>query len=199
MVATGYSLSPGGLLFPYHIGVLTALESLGALNEASPIAGSSAGAIAVCSHAAGTKPEMALDATVRMAQKCDTMGGARGNLLPLLEEELMQILPQDSHTVINEREGIVGLAYYEIFPRPKPVLATSFDSKQDVVDAVCNSSAFPFFSSNWPCRFVKPRSSALPRLAMDGYFTVPRNRFGCPDFHQLSATNNNKEDDDDDD
>lgn len=197
MVVTGYSLSPGGLLFPYHIGVLTALEHLGALEDASPIAGSSAGAIAVCSHGARVKPEVALDATIRMAETCDTMGGARGNLLPLLQHELETILPEDSHLTINNREGLVGMAYYEIFPKRRPVLATNFDSKDDLINAVCNSSAFPFFSSNWPCRISKSSSSSkslLPRLAMDGYFTVPRDRFGCPDFGQLLVNNNDDPD-----
>ena len=43
----GFSFSPGGLLFPYHLGVIESLSTNGHLTPHSPIAGSSAGAIAV--------------------------------------------------------------------------------------------------------------------------------------------------------
>lgn len=43
MVAVGYSLSPGGLLLPYHLGALDALQYCRFLDDTTPIAGSSAG------------------------------------------------------------------------------------------------------------------------------------------------------------
>jgi len=150
------------------------------------------------------------------------MGGARGNLLPLLEDEMNAILPRDAHLIVNEREGMAAVAYHEIFPKRKSVLKSQFESREDFIESVCNSSMFPFFSTNWP--FVVrsgPRSLplsgndsttttaaavdnvqkgeetnqavivtsngnnnrfALPRLVVDGFFTVPRDRFGCPEF-----------------
>lgn len=45
----GYSLSPGGLLLPYHLGVLDALKYHRFLDDTSPIAGSSAGEYFECS------------------------------------------------------------------------------------------------------------------------------------------------------
>jgi hypothetical protein len=39
----GFSLSPGGLLLPYHLGVLDALQYHSFLDDTTPIAGSSAG------------------------------------------------------------------------------------------------------------------------------------------------------------
>ena len=44
MVVVGYSLSPGGLLLPYHLGALDALQYHHFLDDTTPIAGSSAGA-----------------------------------------------------------------------------------------------------------------------------------------------------------
>lgn len=185
----GYSLSPGGLLFPWHIGALASLSHNNALNDSNPIAGSSAGAIACASHGAGVKPEVALEATIRMSDESRLLGGARGNLLPLLKNELDAILSDDAHHVLNERPGFVGLAYREIIPGNRAVLDTKFEDRDHVIDSVCNSSMFPFFSSNWPFRFSRKlenqKTSLLPRIAVDGYFSVGRDRFGCPDFENM--------------
>jgi hypothetical protein len=72
---------------------------------------------------------------------------------------------------------------------------TEFDHKEDFIDAVCHSSSFPFFTSNWPVivdykkalkhevtTFGRKISLKVPRLVVDGFFAVPQNRFGVPDF-----------------
>lgn len=201
----GYSLSPGGLLFPWHIGALAGLAYHNVLDNSNPLAGSSAGAIAVASHGAGVRPEVALEATVRISNQCRLLGGARGNLLPLLKIELDRILEEDVHEVLNNRKGFVGLAYKEIFPNYRPVLDTKFLDRDHVIDSVCNSSSFPFFSSNWPCRIARKnhnhdkKSSSnslnwLPRLAVDGYFSVDRDRFGCPCFDTMPHARRSEDD-----
>jgi hypothetical protein len=65
------------------------------------------------------------------------------------------------------------------------VLDTYFDSKEHVVDSVCNSSMFLFFLSNFPCRFARTTGGVLPRIAVDGYFSVDRSRFGYPCFDMM--------------
>ncbi len=172
-------------MFPWHIGALTALSHHQYLTDQNPIAGSSAGSIAVASHAANVRPEAALDATLRISDECQKLGQARGNLLPLLEIELNSLLDEDVHETFNTREGYVGLAYRELFPISRPVLDTYFDSKEHVIDSVCNSSMFPFFSTNFPCRFARRRNGILPRVTVDGFFSVERNRFGCPCFNTM--------------
>eukprot|EP00978_Attheya_sp_CCMP212_P016033 scaffold41696_cov53-Attheya_sp.AAC.4 len=193
----GYALSPGGLLLPYHVGALAALEYNGRLSNANPLAGASAGAIACASHGCGLEAVKALEATIRVSDSCAEVGGARGNLLPFLRREMEILLPGDAHNRLNERPSPVGLAYRQIFPSQERILQTQFESKQDVMDAVCHSSAFPFFTSNWPFAVARTKkntekegdSSAtgltLPRLVVDGFFNVPRDRCGCPDFSIL--------------
>ena len=62
------------------------------------------------------------------------------------------------------------------------------------MDAVMDSSTFPFFSTNWPVRFVRRRGEKLPRVVVDGFFSVPRERYGCPDFsHALLNDENGKD------
>lgn len=177
---TGFSFSPGGLLLPYHLGVLDALEYNQVLTPVTPIAGSSAGAIACASHASRVPSAQVLEATIAISDQCKQMGGARGRLLPLLKEKLDEFLTDERFDDIQSRPGAVGIAYREIFPRNLNILKTNFDDRHDLIRSVCHSSMFPFFSTNWPAHM--DTSQKFPRLVVDGYFTVPRERFGCPDF-----------------
>ncbi len=173
----GYSFSPGGLLFPWHLGVISSLSHHNRLPPSAHLAGSSAGAIAVASHASQTPPEQALEAAFRVCEACrvNHNGNAIGNLLPLLKLEMERILPRDAHTVINEREGVVALAHRELFPNNRPVLTTKFDTREDLIEAVCDSSMFPFFSTPFPVRIRWNREKErIPRVIVDGFFSVPR-------------------------
>ena len=91
----GFSLSSGGLLLPYHLGVLDSLEYHGYLTPETPIAGASAGAIATATKACSIHSELILDDTIGISKICETMGGARGNLLPLLRERLEHRVDED--------------------------------------------------------------------------------------------------------
>lgn len=187
----GFSLSPGGLLFPYHLGCLTALSHHGHITSSTPLAGSSAGAIAVASHAAGVPPQLALDAAIRISGQCSPDFVARGGILPSLKGELDSLLSHDAHEVVNNRDGMVGLAHRELFPENRPVLRTNFETRGGLIDAVVDSSMFPFFTSNRPFR-VKAGENSMdsPRVTVDGFFTVPLHRFGCPDFRHADVSEN---------
>lgn len=193
MVATtpssiGYSFSPGGLLFPYHLGVISSLSHHNRLPPTAHLAGASAGAIAVAAFASGAPSIHALEAAFRVCDACETQhnGKAVGKLLPLLKIELEKTLPLDAHLAINEREGIVALAHREIWPNNRPVLTTNFDTRDDLIEAVCDSSMFPFFSTPFPVRLRYRGNERFPRVIVDGFFSVPRERYGCPDFAHLN-------------
>ena len=183
----GFSLSPGGLLLPYHVGVLGALEHNGFLTPESPLAGSSAGSIATVAHAAGVSPYQVLDATIRISEKCRVIGGARGNLMPLLREELKHLVDEERFGQLQSREGLTGVCYRELFPRNVPVLQTSFENHEDMVKAVCHSCTFPFFATNFPVAVDTSAPGFFPRVLVDGFFAVPRERFGCPDFEDMAG------------
>ncbi|KAL7523801.1 hypothetical protein ACHAXR_000335, partial [Thalassiosira sp. AJA248-18] len=55
-----------------------------------------------------------------------------------------------------------------------------------LIDAVCDSSMFPFFSTPFPVRLRYKEGERIPRVIVDGFFTVPRSRYGCPDFAHLN-------------
>jgi hypothetical protein len=106
------------------------------------------------------------------------MGGARGRLLPLLRQQLHKFITPESFQALSERD--LCIAYREVFPQNRPILKTEFKDHEDLIHSVCHSSMFPFFTSPWPVA-LDP-ASKFPRLVVDGYFAVPRGRFGCPDF-----------------
>jgi len=210
---TGFSLSPGGLLLPYHVGALASLEYNGHLDPIrSPLAGSSAGAIAVAAYGCGVSPEKTLEATIQVSDRCAERGGARGNLLPFVRQCMEEIIDEnDFHENFIQRRqqqqnqpkggeqklsSMIGICYRELFPRNRPILKTTFEDRQELIQSVSNSCMFPFFSTNWPCTVDWSSSSFIPRLVVDGYFAVPRERFGCPDFDLMLEDTELIEDDD---
>jgi hypothetical protein len=180
----GFSFSPGGLLLPYHLGVLASLSYHGYITSHTPLAGSSAGAIAVAAHACEVPSNVALQASMRISSQCSPLFLARGQLMPSLRHELAKLLPPDAEERVNRRPGAVGLAHLELFPQTRPVLQTEFETRDCLIDAVCDSCMFPFFTSNKPFRIVYRRGTSIPRVVVDGVFTEPLWRFGCPDFHK---------------
>merc|ERR1719410_1708368 len=131
----GFSLSPGGLLLPYHIGVLSSLSQNNILTPEVPIVGSSAGAIAVAAHACNIPPKVSVDATIRLSDKLEAAGGIKsGQLLSCLEDELEELLPDNAHEIYNSRSGLAGLAYRQLFPSFKNILKTEFSSRNELIE-----------------------------------------------------------------
>lgn len=168
--------------------MITSLSHHNRLPDSTHLAGASAGSIAVASHAAKTPPAHALEAAFRVCETCETQFGGKavGKLLPLLKVELEKTFPEEAHEIINEREGVVALAHRELFPNNRPVLTTQFDTRDDLIEAVCDSSMFPFFSTPFPVRLKYKEGEKFPRVIVDGFFSVPRERYGCPDFSHLN-------------
>jgi hypothetical protein len=177
---TGFSFSPGGLLLPYHVGALEALVHNDQITPQTPLAGSSAGSIAVAAHACGVDGPQVLATTAKIAQACAAQGGARGRLLGPLRAALNEIIQEEEYQRFVDRPGAVAVAYQEVLPFFRSRHQAVFEDRDDLVNAICHSSSFPFFTSNWPC--VLDTSQRIPRLVVDGFFAVPRERFGCPDF-----------------
>jgi predicted acylesterase/phospholipase RssA len=168
----GFSLSPGGLLLPYHLGVLDALEHHGLVNENTPLAGSSAGAIATASKAAKIDSRQVLESTMNICDQCFALGGARGRIMPLLKQNLMNHVGAQEFDTLQKRSGAVAIAYMEIFPEQKSVLQTGFRDRFDLISAVCQSSMFPFFTSNWPAILNTSRQHSLFRWKAWGVQTL---------------------------
>lgn len=181
----GFSLSPGGLLLPYHLGVLDCLRYNDRLSINTPIAGASAGAIATTVEACQIDSRKVLDATIEISDRCAELGGARGRLLPLLQEKMEHLVREEELYNYQNRPAPAGVAYQQVFPSVKAIVQTSFENKQDLIQAVSYSSSFPFFASNSPVAL--DMSTGRPRVYVDGFFSVPRERYGCPSFEQAGV------------
>ena len=183
MKTTGFSLSPGGLFLPYHMGVLAGLEYNRVLTPESPLAGASAGGIAVASHGCGIAGPKVLEATITIAQDCARQGGALGRVMPHLRYQLDQLVGEAEFECFQSRPSPVAIAYREVFPNNRHHHTTEFQDRHELIDTICHSSMFPFFTSPWPVAVdTTKRGQMLPRLVVDGFFAVPPERFGCPDF-----------------
>lgn len=182
MKTIGFSLSPGGLLLPYHVGILDGLEYNRVLTPETPLAGASAGGIAVAAHGCGISGPRVLEATIAIAEDCASQGGARGRLLPHLRYQLNQLVGDTEFETFLNRLSPVTIAYREVFPNNRHHHAKEFQNRQELINTVCHSSMFPFFTSSWPVGIDTTHPGPIPRLVVDGFFAVPKERFGCPDF-----------------
>ncbi|KAL7576447.1 hypothetical protein ACA910_018247 [Epithemia clementina (nom. ined.)] len=200
----GFALSPGGLLPPYHLGVLDGLSQSNnkrftLLTEDTPLAGASAGAIASVCHACGLDSVAMIEATAELSASCYVNNGGRSNgLVQGLRTQIQKRLGENPDLYLERlraRPGLVGVAYLEMFPQFRPILQTKFDGVDDLTEAVCHSSTFPFFSTPYPCAI--DTRGAVPRLVVDGFFAVPRERFGCPDLNLARATHASQDEEDD--
>jgi hypothetical protein len=180
MKTVGFSLSPGGLFLPYHVGVLDGLEYNSILSPASPLAGASAGGIAVASHACGIPGKEVLEATIAIAEECAAQGGAMGRVMPHLRYQLDRLVGDKEFDYFKSRPSPVAIAYREVFPNNRHHHTTRFGDRRELIDTICHSSMFPFFTTPWPV--AVDSSKPIPRLVVDGFFAVPSERFGCPDF-----------------
>lgn len=168
-------------MLPYHVGVLEALQHHNYLHADTPIAGSSAGGIAVAAHACGIDGRRVLDATIEISDQCLEEGSTRGRLLPKLRNQLEFLVNQEEFELLQNRPGEVTISHFEIFPKFKSMHQTEFDDLGDLINAVCHSSSFPFFTMNSPV-VIDTSKGGIPRVVVDGFFSVPRDRFGCPCF-----------------
>ncbi|XP_021727962.1 uncharacterized protein LOC110695075 isoform X2 [Chenopodium quinoa] len=157
VTSPGFSFSAAGLLFPYHLGVAQFLIEKGYIQETTPLAGSSAGAIVCAVIASGSSMQDALQATKILAEDCRTNGTAF-RLGAVLRDVLQKVLPEDAFTRCN---GRVRVAITQIVWRPRGLLIDQFDSNEDLINALFTSSFIP-----------GPATMFRNRLCIDGGLTL---------------------------
>ena len=163
----GLSFSPAGMLFPYHAGVAYALKQGNFIDSNTKLGGSSAGAIIATAIATDVQQDAVDSALRRLSQRFQ-----QGTTLrDALRDELLDILPDDAP---QRARGRLTVAYQQVLPWPRKFLVTEWESKNDLIDTICASCCWPFFFSRWPMVWVRGG------LAVDGFFALPRSRFGCP-------------------
>jgi len=168
----GFSFTPGGLLFPYYIGLAYELQRNGIITTTSPLAGSSAGSIVAGALACGVPEDEVIEALRRLADEYRE----GGSLNLALRKQLARMLPDDAAERVTASRSLT-ICYQQILPWPKACLVESYKDKQDLIDVICASCCWPWFLSRWwPCVWVRGG------LGLDGWFAVPRAQFGAPDL-----------------
>jgi hypothetical protein len=106
----GFSFSPAGWLLPYHLGVLDCLNYFNILTPNVPLAGASAGAIAIACAATNIsiKDSMRLIYNAHLLTQNNQQSRT---LHVILEENLTNVLPKDAHLLINSRPSPVTIGY----------------------------------------------------------------------------------------
>ena len=136
----------------------------------------------MAAHACGISGPRVLEATIAIAEDCASQGGAMGRLLPRLRYQLDQLVGDDEFEYFQNRPSPVTIAYREVFPNNRHHHTTEFQNRDELIHTVCHSSMFPFFTSPWPVAIDPTHPGPFPRLVVDGFFAVPLERLGCPDF-----------------
>ena len=162
------------MLFPYHAQIAYELKERRLLTPATRYAGSSAGAIVAAALACDLPQARVDDALANLFRSF-----ASGTELRFaLRDELRAVLPEDAP---ERARGRLTVAYARLWPPwSTSCLVSEWESKEDMVDTICASCNWPGFFSRWPLVWCRGA------LALDGYFAVKRERFGCPPV-ELSA------------
>lgn len=57
----------------------------------------------------------------------------------VVKEGLEGALPINAHEIINNREGAVTVGITQLFPRPKGVFVSEFESRDDLIEVLLGS------------------------------------------------------------
>lgn len=140
----GFGFSAGGMLFPYYIGVVEALEELGIITEDTKIGGASAGSLIAATYHSGIGSKAATEACLTLAAEL-RKNGTRGRLKSNLRTFLEKMLPDDVH------ERCTNKAYISVtraFPRPRNMLLSEYTSREDLIEALLTSCHIPWWFDN---------------------------------------------------
>ena len=171
----GVSFSPAGLLTPYHLGVASRLKELGWITSSTALAGASGGALAAVISALEVPSSESLDSCCKIAERCRDQGTYRTLSLALRDELELRISPSAADE-LNSRQAPTRIGYTEISPAFfTPRFVDQFANREDLLAVVTASCCIPFYFSGSLATAVRGG------LGLDGFFAVPRHRFGCPE------------------
>ncbi|KAG1679503.1 hypothetical protein FOA52_011103 [Chlamydomonas sp. UWO 241] len=141
----GLGFSAGGFLYCYHLGVLWELERLGVLTGPGclPMAGASAGSLAIATYNSGVTRERATQAYKHLAADCRA-SGTPGRLSQVLRSTLMEYLPADAHVRCS---GTCYVAVTKLMPYMHNEMISHFDDREALVDALLTSCHVPVYAN----------------------------------------------------
>lgn len=138
-----FSFSGCGFLISYHLGVAHGLQLEGYLTRSSKVAGASGGSIAALTVAAGVDMHEIHEEAKNMALRCHQEG-----TLWKLEARLRAIFRNRFSDIDVEKLGDRLIVTTEqLWPKQATIHSASFQSPDDLCDAVLASCHIPFYLS----------------------------------------------------
>ncbi|GBF88990.1 patatin-like phospholipase domain-containing protein [Raphidocelis subcapitata] len=145
-----FGFSAGGLMFPYYVGVVSALEEMGVLRRPHQLAGASAGSLVAAAYNSGLDMRTVEESLVAFGEDC-LRHGTRSRLGPLLRDFLHAYLPPDAH---ERCAGNTHVAWTRVVPYWRPHLVSQFRSRDDLIEALLTSCHIPwYFDGRWMTKF----------------------------------------------
>ena len=137
--------SAGGLLFPYYVGVCEALVEAKVLNDATQLAGASAGSLIAAAVATKVPSSVMLDCLKDFSADLRKFG-TRGRLKEAVQKTLLQILPDDAFELANQRGVYVAVSRFT-GTRLVSDLHSHWESNDDFSQCLLASCHIPFYFS----------------------------------------------------
>jgi len=136
-----FGFSAGGCLFPYFIGVASALRDANVLTNTTQLAGASAGSLVSACIKSGMSVDQITDLCLKMMHDLRT-NGTRGRLGPVLESFLHTHLPHDAHQRCSNKAHV---AVTQAWPYVKAHLISEYTNREDLIGALMTSCHIPYW------------------------------------------------------
>eukprot|EP00877_Chromochloris_zofingiensis_P008287 jgi/Chrzof1/3711/Cz13g06050.t1 len=147
--SAGISLSGSAFATPYHLGVTERLMQLGIISHDTPTAGVSASALVAVAIRCKIPLERVLN-SLKAASKDFTDNGRMGRMRTVLEKHIEDLLPPDAHKQCTPEMFSLSMTRYQgpCIPCWHPqIVSTTFESREELVDALLATAQLPFLSS----------------------------------------------------
>lgn len=142
----GFGFAAAGLLFPYYIGVVAALQEMRILTPDTKLAGASAGSLIVMCFRSGLSLQLVTNACLDLAKDC-RRNGTRFRLRYVLEGVLREVLPDNVHEACS---GNTFVAVTRVLPSFTPELVYTFHDREDVINTLLTSCHIPWYFNGSP-------------------------------------------------
>lgn len=155
-----FAFSGCGWLSPFHLGVIKKMILTGYLSDQSLVAGTSGGALAALLACSSISTDNALELVISMSKD----KSFKSNIDMGMKKSLREMLPNDT---LDRVQGRLHICVTRVWPNPtiQPVILSSFDSIDSLLDGVAASCFIPFYSNR---RNIFTNISEQKDLYMDG-------------------------------
>eukprot|EP01041_Mallomonas_annulata_P001676 gene1676-3241_t len=137
-----FAMSGCGWLTPFHFGSMHSFREHGFITDETKFAGTSGGALGALLACSNVDSKKGLETLISLSQNRNF----KSNINMGLKDVMRELLPEDAVSRCNNR---LFITVTRAWPQPKiaPIIISTFESNDDMLDAVCTSCFIPLYSS----------------------------------------------------